>query len=321
MTQNNSRTKQPINSTKSSSSSKCKIAIIGASYAGLTLGNILHKHDISFVIFESYPNYCNTVTKKREGGSGEEEELMIELKHNLFVIGRFILPSFNNIIQKLGIPLLNVTGSNKEDRNTLDHMNDNALEENSCYERCNVILTLLYNIQPRIHYETTITSIIKCHDDNGSKSFYFISKDGSRYGPFEYIIGADGVHSILNSRRRSEMVMDDSNQIFLIGDARWVNNSWYDFGYYRIREGGNTAINDGFELGLILKNMIKMNGRENDSILGNDLDDLQDDAYQIELVKQKFSAKHNAIIRRNKAIICRVAIVVLIIAFIVQELI
>ena len=64
---------------------------------------------------------------------------------------------------------------------------------------------------------------------------------------------------------------------------------------------------------------MKMNERENDNILGNYLDDdLQEDAYNIELAKQKFSAKHNIIMRRNTTIIWRVAIA-LVIAFVIQK--
>ena len=40
---------------------KVRVAIIGASYAGLTIGNVLHQHSIPFTIFESSPNYYNNI--------------------------------------------------------------------------------------------------------------------------------------------------------------------------------------------------------------------------------------------------------------------
>ena len=274
----------------------CTVAIIGASYAGLSLGNTLQKHSISFIIFESSQNYYddeNKIVGQNTQNNERRNKNEMRLKPHLFVIGPFILPSFANLLENLGLHMSCETRQSQLGKNC---------DVECCYERSNVISTLIHKIQHRIKYDTTITKIIKSQGGEGDQSFYCCCNrdDEKKYGPFEYVIGADGVHSMIGSNHK----MKDDNRILLIGDARWVNDSWYDFGFNRVREGGNVAIQDGFELGSCLAKLIQHDSYSNCTIQS--------------MVKQKYSANQRFLIRRKKQLIRRM-VVMFFAAFIVEQ--
>jgi len=79
------------------------------------------------------------------------------------------------------------------------------------------------------------------------------------YGPFDVVVGADGVLSVLRKMcctltffERTGVDDVDWRRVALIGDALWVQDRWWDFGVRRIRRGADEAIKDGVELGLML---------------------------------------------------------------------
>jgi hypothetical protein len=319
-----------------------KVAIIGASYAGLTLANTLKNHSIGFTVFESSPNYYYENDDANNSKSGVANVIGVDagisnkrLKPNLFVVGPFILPSLKGILHDLGIGLRTKRSSTHtsgaKDERSSNKSKNNKIDEDSdiddlpfCYERIDVIEALLYNIQDRIQYNTTITTII--HEKQNNESLFYCSSscthtsehsidhNKQKQGPFEYIIAADGVHSIIGTNHQ----MNDDNKILLIGDARWVNDAWYDFGTNRVKNGADIAMNDGIELGLILKNLL--NGKEEEECEEIIKDKLCDNSYTTMMIqlKEKYSAKEKCRMRMKRRLIRRIFIILLI-AILIQK--
>ena len=111
--------------------------------------------------------------------------------------------------------------------------------------RKDVIDALLERVTPNL---ITSQRIVRIEQKSGL--FYLHSlqtynpKDRSAttmIGPFQSVVGADGV---LSKVRISAL-----QNTFLIGDARWVNDRWYDLGLQRIDRGADMALLDGLELG------------------------------------------------------------------------
>jgi 2-polyprenyl-6-methoxyphenol hydroxylase-like FAD-dependent oxidoreductase len=177
------------------------IAIIGASYAGLSLANyiVLHSPRTKVQIFES----SKSVPSR-------------------FIQGYFNIPNYRHVLKEIK---LRYNGESRDD----------------------VIYTL---------WNDRVKSLIKCMQKVVTierhqilHELYITSEDGcsmqrKRHGPFDFVIGADGVLSIC---RQSPL-----EGILLIGDARWVQSRWYDFGFQRIKSGGDIAMMDGCELGHLL---------------------------------------------------------------------
>jgi hypothetical protein len=66
----------------------------------------------------------------------------------------------------------------------------------------------------------------------------------TKLGPFHVVVAADGVRSLFRTCRLKNVA--------LVGDARWAQDRWWDFGYGRIHTGANVAMVDGLELGKLL---------------------------------------------------------------------
>lgn len=190
---------------------KGKILIIGASYAGLALGNILSRNEIPFLILDNKTPPFTYIT----GGS------------------EFNLPSLQKILQALKLQLS---------------------KNESSPSRETIITTLLQRIKDHVRYGEKVYNIEKCKDGYyihhvEITNVYKNSRDWKgeimqRSGPFATVIGADGVLSIC---RRCGI-----NDTYLIGDARWVNDRFYDLGFRRIDRGADLAMLDGIEFGNIL---------------------------------------------------------------------
>lgn len=213
------------------------IAIIGANYAGLTLANILHMHNIPYVIFDSK---SLPFTYVMGGGA------------------TFHVPSYKKlIVKKLEL----------DTTNTLNHCNSEKEEEEGWLTRQDVIESLLQRVQSKLITCTRIVHI----EHTSSEGFYLHSSTTSSpspsqqqrpskqqqhqsceiHGPYKYIIGADGVLSQVRTKAL--------HSTYLIGDARWAQDRYYDLGYQRIKMGANIALLDGLELGqmLVYDNMMK----------------------------------------------------------------
>ena len=172
------------------------VAIIGASYAGLTLANVLHQHSIPYIIFDSKQSFT-------------------------YVTGDLNLPSWNTIAKKLEL----------------------ETNDNDWPSRQEVIESLLNRVKPNVQCSQRIVQIEK-----RMGCFYLHSMQISHshgeitiHGPFQSVVGADGVLSTVRAYAL--------NETYLIGDARWSKDRWYDFGLRRVKQGANLAMLDGLELG------------------------------------------------------------------------
>jgi 2-polyprenyl-6-methoxyphenol hydroxylase-like FAD-dependent oxidoreductase len=177
------------------------IAIIGASYAGLTLANyvVLHSPRTKLQIFES--------SKSIPGR---------------FIQGFFNVPNYRHILKQIKLKY------NGDSRDEIIHTlwSDRVKSVIKCMQK-----------------------VVKIERQHFSDELYILVQDGDsmqqkRYGPFDFVIGADGVLSIC---RQSPL-----EGVLVIGDARWVRSRWYDFGFQRINSGGDIAMMDACELGHLI---------------------------------------------------------------------
>jgi len=203
------------------------IAIIGASYAGLTLANILHLNEIPYTIFESkYPPFTYIT-----GGS------------------EFNVPSIKCVLATLDLQL----------QVRLEKKGQTIEDSQYPYTREDVIGLLWERVKNHVVCGTKVTKI-KQNQDSGTFYIHY-SKITNEYskrvdgisthvsGPYDCIIGADGVLSICRTSALSRN--------YLVGDARWVNDRWYDLGLRRIDQGADLAMLDGIELGMEIVNSLK----------------------------------------------------------------
>lgn len=181
----------------------CKVAIVGASYAGLSLANVLHLNSISFTIFDRRSLPFTHVM----GGNG------------------FNIPSFQMIQDRLEL--------------------NKRTKYRQPLTREDVIDSLLERVIDKC--------LLPDHDvveiNKEGPSFYIVTKSRDKanritqqnYGPYLIVVGADGVLSKCRSRAHTG--------VFLVGDARWVNDRWFDLGLRRIDRGADIAMVDGLNLG------------------------------------------------------------------------
>ena len=149
---------------------------------------------------------------------------------------------------------------------------------------------------------------MKYSSSDKEEKFYCTSGNNmKKHGPFEYIIAADGVHSIIGSNHQ----MNDDNKILLIGDARWVNDSWYNFGFSRVKGGADIAMRDGVELGYILTRLLNEEDEKNGV-------EKTDYFKTMEMLRQKYSANEKFLLRKRRRLVRRVIMVVLL-AFLFEK--
>lgn len=221
---------------KQDQDAQAQVAIIGASYAGLTLANHLHLHSIPYTVFD-----CKSLPFTYITGGSE-----------------FNVPSYSYITEKLK---LKSCGENQLQENSGVFDKDDHVDYLGP-TREEVISTLLERVKNRLISSQNITRIEKrnqnsfyLHSQPNDSGFYsqfnYRASQESRptseksiRGPYHIVVGADGV---LSKCRTSALP-----GTYLIGDARWVNDRWYDLGLSRIREGADVALNDGIELGLLM---------------------------------------------------------------------
>jgi len=286
------------------------IAIIGASYAGLTLANVLQKYNedydanfgkIEFTLFEKMgpPGSIGCISGNLRLPSGEAVLKDIGLNgawSDLKNSSKPILSSFPNVHTTLAKPSIGTNG------NELSCNDDPFLvSQNACVE------TLRRNVETKIQHKKLLTRIfekntdrsvshtnlheyylqMQCSDNNLAKRI----KDKDRFvtvtiptyeavikGPYHVIVGADGVLSKCRQYYRSKSFFRHS-PVFLIGDARWVQNRWWDLGRLRIKSGADISICDGLELGKILVTQMKLNQNWTHQLTGHHCEDTDVDCF------------------------------------------
>ena len=202
-----------INNTIESTS--LPIAIVGCSFAGLTFAHVLHRRSIPYIIFDTKsPPYTYV-----SGGS------------------KFNIPSYEFIANELDL--------------------DYSYQHNEP-TRKDVIESLLCRMKSNLLTSRRIVKI-ECRGDDGNGGKFYLhtisthNAEGKQYsesqqagstilyGPYQSVVGADGVYSTIRAAALPGT--------YLIGDARWVNDRWYDLGIQRIHRGADMALIDGYELG------------------------------------------------------------------------
>ena len=219
-----------------------RVAIIGASYAGLTLANVLHSKNIPYTVFDS--KYFPFT----------------------YITGTFDVPSYTFVLKSLGLIQeknedIDIPVPTREQvisillKRVKDHNNIVFGQNITKIER--VVKGGVDNhVEFYLHSRTNHTGYYSYRNHNdpstttkNNKSSYDGQHEcahvcGNLYGPFQCVVGADGV---LSKCRKHAWT-----GTYLIGDARWVNDRWYDLGFRRIKEGADVAMLDAIELGASL---------------------------------------------------------------------
>ena len=209
------------------------IAIIGASYAGLTLANMLqHNNNLSLIPFTIFDSKTLPFTYVAGGDA-------------------FNVPSYSSLAAEL--------------------MLKSSQQNHDALTRQDVIESLLERVKQHLIVGTRIERIEernnliylhtrqKLQSSNNRSSTATASYNNNRiniHGPYQCVVGADGV--------RSKCRTSALNGTFLIGDARWVNDRWFDLGLRRIKRGADIAILDGLELGELFLRAMRTDNNNKD---------------------------------------------------------
>jgi hypothetical protein len=179
------------------------IGIIGASFAGLSLANLLQDNELI---------HCYVL----EARSANDDLIS-------YYNGEVRLPCLKDasVRNRLKLSTANV-----------------KLNERCTVSRAKILNELGRNVT-QIRYQCPIASISIVPEEN---RYRLIDVHDNSHGPFDKIIVANGVRSPFRS----------FPFVICIGDARWVQDVFYDFGFTRIQGGGDMAIRVALELEQIL---------------------------------------------------------------------
>ena len=230
-----SRSLPPPPSSSPAVAAVTTVAIVGGSYSGLVLANYLRAHSVPHVVFDRRPratcddNDDNDVVGVEGGGAG------------------FDVPSYYGIARELGL----VSDGNGDDIDGVPTTRDGVRKVllRGVVEASSLISSVSVDWVERVEDEH-----FYLHSSSSSSSF--AATVYATHGPYRTVVGADGVFSVIRSSAL--------RGTYLIGDARWAKDRWYDLGLRRIRRGGDMAMNDGVDLGRIIAEG-GGNGRECDA--------------------------------------------------------
>ena len=201
---------------------KYRIAIVGASYAGLTLANVLERVSkgsnnsvISYSIFDGKSMPFTYIVGGKE----------------------FDVPFYHTVL----VPQLwKLDGCSNKGAVTRKEVSEQLFK--NIKKECLFTQTKIINIVEK-----------QIEDDSSSKVVFYLHGSSSNnnnnntvYGPYDAVVGSDGVRSLVRPYGKKG--------IYVIGDARWVESRWYDFGTKRIQEGANIAMTDAYNFGHQLLN-------------------------------------------------------------------
>ena len=91
-----------------------------------------------------------------------------------------------------------------------------------------------------IQYASCVTGI---EEDRVTGKIFCILKE-ERVGPFDIVVGSDGVRSLFRG--------SNHRRVALIGDSRWAEDRFFDFGRKRTVCGADTALTDGIDFARVL---------------------------------------------------------------------
>lgn len=189
------------------------VGIVGASFSGIALALALQKHgdeNIKVVLLE-----------ERSGA------------HVGSIVGDLHLPSGRNSLTQLGLEDMWADLTKRSFSGRSNHVTQKAFQT-----------ALRDKASKWIRYNHQIVGIQR---DVEGRLLCQISKQEDLIGPFDVIVGADGVRSQFR-RRRPEF----GENVALVGDARWVQDQWWDLGFARVTRGADMAIRDGIDLAQLL---------------------------------------------------------------------
>lgn len=204
------------------------VAIVGAGFGGLSLAIALKNAGLTPTIFEAQFS--------RQGDCGTS------------IVGDLHLPSGKESLHFL--QLSDTWDDLTKQTQRLNYVPQEALQRKMQQSVSDFILcnTKVLGVE-----EDKSSGRLYCIIDNdrrsaGNNSRCTGSGKKTLFGPFEVVVGADGV---LSSFRNARGAGQRSGRVAILGDARWVQDR-FDLGTRRIRCGADIAIRDGVELAQIL---------------------------------------------------------------------
>ena len=159
-------------------------------------------------------------------------------------------------------------------------------------------------VTTRIRYATRVDSIVPQHHSSKSKnhatnttrielhlSSSSLRRDNNATSILccDTVVVANGVGSLFRTDNNNH-----NNNIYVIGDARWVPDVWYHFGMSRLNRGASTAIEDGMELANYLLWLLQL--KKQQQIMSN----------QPQLQGKRMERKYSSICIRRRVRIRRV---------------
>jgi hypothetical protein len=185
------------------------IAVVGAGFGGLSLALTLSRHDnndaLKVVVLESQPSAA--------GG----------------IVGELHLNWGKQSLAQLGLSGLWKKLSSRSER--IDCVPQECLQR-----------ALREEAASSIRYGHCVIGIEQVPD---GRLLCLLDGDRPAVGPFDIVVGADGVLSRFR-------LLPPCGRVALVGDARWAQDRWWDLGAARIQCGADLAIRDGLELGKLL---------------------------------------------------------------------
>jgi 2-polyprenyl-6-methoxyphenol hydroxylase-like FAD-dependent oxidoreductase len=191
------------------------VGIVGASFSGIALALALQK--------DGDENVKVVLLEERSGA------------HVGSIVGDLHLPSGRNSLAQLGLEHLWEDLTKRSFSGRSNHVTQKAFQT-ALREKASKLIR--YNHQ-----------VVGIQRDVEGRLLCQISEQEDLLGPFDVIAGADGVKSQFRRRHHHREI---GRKVALIGDARWVQDQWWDLGFARVTRGADMALRDGIDLAQLL---------------------------------------------------------------------
>jgi hypothetical protein len=274
------------------SSDQFSVAIVGAGFAGLVLANYLSKMSSKARLLNTSEYDISVTPPSQQQQQQQPQQHYHQWSYQLFeakarpipVIGTICLPFASQLLfHELGGLGYDIDTNKKIEEEIFVDTADRQIVSREAfleYLRRHVLInysnTVVNIIIDRRETTTPTTTTLTWHPNNnghhrrhGSRQQqqqYFVETDtNQKYGPFDVVVSADGlfgrktigiVHEKKEHCSKEDTVDADilygNSKFARIGDGRWLDRIWWDFGTTRIKRGANVAIHDGLQLGKLL---------------------------------------------------------------------